>query len=409
VFGGYGPVSAWHRGQLRDDIIKKISKKLQYSKFCKNKTVLLYNTEWSAAGLQEHLTNLGKTYNYKNDIITRYNNIQNLLTSDYIICYGLCDWISRNNLLVPVDQLKHKKIIDIGYTTEDYGIFIDYWAISSFLYFKKYSTADISLQKQNILPFLCYQFKPRYHRELLLINFYKHKIINKGIITFSTKKFYNNTTDEVPLTQFTAEERKLRVHLGSLKKINFIGDDNTLNYPNNYDINPHWESMFKLQKGCNDIYTLGPLDVWRACFLNIVSETLMPRENNFRQNEPRVFWSEKVYKPIIGMRPFIINGRQDIYTKLKKLGFDIFEDLWCGYNLIESKDTAEHTELITHIVKHYCNMSSEELYNLYISLLPRLEYNRDLFYKHAQNQLDIIENIHVHFDNFLTNDTSTKK
>ena len=69
----------------------------------------------------------------------------------------------------------------------------------------------------------------------------------------------------------------------------------------------------------NDIYGLGDPDIWSKIFINVIVETTKHTD---------VFLSEKTWKPIIGLRPFLILGDNQLYYKLKENGFDTFDDLF---------------------------------------------------------------------------------
>ena len=55
-----------------------------------------------------------------------------------------------------------------------------------------------------------------------------------------------------------------------------------------------------------------------ACLAAVVTETTIHSD---------VLLSEKTFKPIIGLRPFLILGDQNLYKKLVEMGFDVFEDM----------------------------------------------------------------------------------
>ena len=124
---------------------------------------------------------------------------------------------------------------------------------------------------------------------------------------------------------------------------------------------------------------LGDLDIWQKHFLNIVSMTV------FRMNTEPLMVCEKVFKPIIGLRPFVINGSPRYYNVLRQHGFDCFEDIWPVADLCTELDSLEATmnrshQIICDIVK---DLSKDNLSTLYQKLLSRLQYNRDLWYQLA--------------------------
>ena len=126
---------------------------------------------------------------------------------------------------------------------------------------------------------------------------------------------------------------------------------------------------------------LGNLDLWRGHFLNIVSKTC------FRPWSEPLILGEKVLKPIIGLRPFILNGSPRYYQEFQKLGFDCFEDLWPVAEMCKECATVEETMAKNHniICDVIQELSTIDLNHLYKKLLPRLYENRNTFYTVAKN------------------------
>lgn len=212
-----------------------------------------------------------------------------------------------------------KEIHRAGYTTQ--GLSMDFWAIACLQNFKQY--AEEELEPINPRLFLNYNRKPHPHRVALVDELEHTGLINLGYVTLEGRYTLGDT-----ITDFADS--------GALESVN------TYTAP-------------------NDIYSLGNMGVWRSHFINIVSETSA-------LGEP-VFLSEKIYKPIIGMRPFIINGSSEIQSWLKSAGFDCFEDLFsCDIiqNLLQYKD--------------------QDLMAVYNSIRPRLLHNRHRFFEYAAAQ-----------------------
>ena len=123
----------------------------------------------------------------------------------------------------------------------------------------------------------------------------------------------------------------------------------------------------------NDITTLGHPDNWNSHYLNIVTETTVYTD---------VFITEKTFKPILGRRPFVILGDNNIYKLLKDWGFDTFDDLFgTGYNRIDYND---RIQWIQSVVGEVITLNQEQLHRSLLDLKPRLDYNYNLFFKIAK-------------------------
>ena len=235
------------------------------------------------------------------------------------------------------DYSKHNLF---GYTdTENY---FDFWAINCFRYFKKYNIEDLKIKKINNL-FLNYNRKPHFHRKILVNELLNHNLDKIGIITLGTNKnltLHENIEDFKEWGSFDA------------------GDREKIKIP-------------------NDIHSLGIFDIWQTHLVNIVSETTFT-------NTLDKFVSEKTWKPIIGMRPFMLFGNEEKYQTLKNKGFDTFEDLW-PY-VVYSDDIKISAENIAKNLQWLNDQGQSFQYDMYNSIYPRLLTNRNRFFEYAAEQ-----------------------
>jgi len=137
----------------------------------------------------------------------------------------------------------------------------------------------------------------------------------------------------------------------------------------------------------NDIFSLGDPDIWNSFFLNIVTETTTHTD---------VFITEKTWKPIIGLRPFVVLGDYAVNSKLQDLGFDTFDDLfgnwWKDSN--EWKDWRDRTNRLAVVLdSFFADNSVIQLNSLYKKLKPRLIENRNRFIEYQKENLNKIKNI----------------
>ena len=135
----------------------------------------------------------------------------------------------------------------------------------------------------------------------------------------------------------------------------------------------------------DDIHTVGNLTLWQEHFLNIIGETeFLPWDNTFV--------SEKTWKPIIGLRPFLINGQAKIYSWLRDQGFRTFNHYFGNVNL-ENTNELEIHDSIVDVIKYLSTLSKQDLHKLYNSMLPDLRHNRLRFAEFAQEQQHKINNL----------------
>jgi len=319
-------------------------------------SVLLYggfNPTWAAGKLEREIVDC---------IVNKYQT----LTPQQTIFFAVTSWHepydilhearTHNPSLVVLFSLTDplgpiEKIIDqfpcpvkvVGYNNNQID-FIDFWAIACYKFFRNYCIEELIPSSPFDYVFLNYNRKPHWHRQFLVKELETNNLTDCGIITLGNSKYNLNECNE---------------NYKDYGSLDVVGD---VQIP-------------------NDIYSLGKMDIWNSCFLNIVSET----EYEYNEN---VFVSEKIYKPIIGLRPFVINGSPGIYNLLKNAGFDCFEDIFEIEKLFDLKKSTlfpTHSTIINIIKK----LKNENLDELYKQLLPRLIYNRNLFFDYAKHQQSI--------------------
>lgn len=223
-------------------------------------------------------------------------------------------------------------------------------------YFTKYSVQDLVL-KQPRYVYLNYNRKPRDHRNALVNYLIDNNLLNQGIVTLGKE---NNiySKNVAPATHLTLNETP-ETTVGNWGMSMELGI-------------PH------------DIHSLGNIAIWQNHFLNVVSET------EFLPWDP-MFISEKTWKPILGLRPFVINGQTKIYQYLRDAGFKTFNHHWDHINVENVTETQVHRS-ITEVIKY---LTTQQLGDLYQRMLPDLIHNRDHFVKFSQQQQHKINNLFV--------------
>jgi len=178
---------------------------------------------------------------------------------------------------------------------------------------------------------------------------------------------------------------KFRAELETLHLI----DNGAVSFGGDYPIRspelktPAFEESGAGDARLNDTMTLGDIDVWNHSFINIVTET------EFNPVE-RCFYSEKTWKPITGLRPFLHYSFDDVNKELNSWGFETFEfdfaDI-CELDLTTHKDIA-----------NFCNILASQPAKYFVykynQLLSKIEHNKQHFDVFVKQQYEIInENI----------------
>lgn len=309
-----------------------------------------FNPAWRAGQLERELVdslvkNLNDQYPNisKAVVVTSWHEpvelilqLQNLQPELTVLC-------SLTDPLGPIENLIDQipgRVILVGYVDSEY--FFDFWALACAKFFKKYSVQELEPGVFDNL-FLNYNRKPHRHRTELVNLLETTGLIKHGCVTLGNSQYKVDNHDSDYRT-YGAND--------------VVGD---VGIP-------------------NDVYSLGQLKIWNTSFINVVSETQYEYSKN-------VFLSEKIFKPIIGLRPFVINGSPGIYRLLKQAGFDCFEDLF-PVELLQNEKSNYSWKFRNHqlIADSLVNLQNKNCMELFDQLKSRLHYNQNHFYEYAKNQ-----------------------
>jgi hypothetical protein len=182
----------------------------------------------------------------------------------------------------------------------------------------------------------------------------KHGLISEGLFTFIqsvskdklssiVKKVYDDTDDDI---------EKYTTLLESILPY----EDDTTEVPTDK------KQAFGVRNNKKEWYA--------DSYFHLVTETFFG---------PNVFLSEKIFKPISNLQPFLVFGDYLTLAELKKLGFKTFEPFIDeSYDL--EKDPKKRILLLEKELVKLKNMPIEELHNWYYSIIDILLYNQKHIY-----------------------------
>lgn len=249
-------------------------------------------------------------------------------------------------------------------TTYRIGMYADSeheWNFHSFTVAEKcpqYHDSDLE-PTQIDQAFLLYQRKPRPHRLHLTQQLIAHDLLRHGTVTLGSNDNHNHDWtegNEVPLVLTIDDSPANYQHNGAHNEFNGIP---------------------------NDLVSIGRLDVWQRCFLNVVSET------EFESTKPR-FVTEKMWKPMIGLRPFLIHGQINTYTWLRNKGFRTFNQFWSHIPVETDPDVHATT---VQVLTYVSAQSSQQLHDMYTMMWPDIKHNQDRYREFAQQQRYKMEHV----------------
>ena len=228
----------------------------------------------------------------------------------------------------------------LGHFDTEYNFNFHSTVIGAF--FPNYNEKDLLLEQAKYT-FLNYNRKPRDHRTSFVEMLDKRDLTKLGVVTLGNDRNLSETIEEY--------------------KAGNWGMKNDLGIP-------------------HDISSLGRLEYWQKHFLTVVSET------DF-EDHLWTFITEKTWKPIIGLRPFVINGQLDVYRFLRRNGFKTFNRYWPHIDI--------ETCNIDDIHKNICDLivwlQTQDKEEMYLDMLPDLRYNKLRFKEFAIEQQHKMDNI----------------
>lgn len=257
------------------------------------------------------------------------------------------------------DSFQCKKIYKMGNFDTQYHFNIFAPIIANT--FEKYDEEEIMLRDVKWL-YINYNRKPREHRVKFVKKLIETGYDKFGIVTLGKP---NVIYDKDPTNT---------LHLT-------IGEEilDYVKYGHWYDTSSPDE--FGLP---HDLLSLHNMTYWNGHFLNIIGASEFNPWDD-------IFVSESQFKPLIGMRPFVINGNIRTYQWLRNYGFKTFNHYF-GVELEDIPEYEVHNSLIS-VLEFLKNKTNDELLSMYNDMLPDLRHNRERFFEFAAEQERFVDNI----------------
>ena len=215
--------------------------------------------------------------------------------------------------------------------------------------------------------FLSYNRVIREYRLALVAMIYKMELQDKGIISLGAKEvdtafggIWPNKIDE-----FIKNKKQNEIVSDAVKKIKPL-------YPIDADgdIDANW-----IYKDGEKLH--GAVGQWsnfshqyKRIYFNIVTES--------SYYEDCIYMSEKIFKPISNLVPFIIVSSPFFLDKLKELGFKTFSP-WIDESYDNEVDNDKRFFMILDEIKRLCSMTKEEIHKWYYEMKDILLYNQEHF------------------------------
>lgn len=260
------------------------------------KVLFLYGTEGHGLNLEVF------------DWIYEFSKTNNLTKTNFLFLSG--------NLLIK-EYLKSYELLTkrAGFVSveEDYHFELDLWFVKGGMcsentrrnLWMQLEDGMKHLQKRNITKhFLCFNRRPHLHRITLVGQILaSEKLKTTSIVSLGRDHYEgegNRKKKMILNSSFCYTNREN--FLSTVEKLDLSTD---LKVDINSEINPAADINF---------------DAHSSTFVNVVTETLVAPDS--------IFFSEKIFKPIYMLQPFILLGNPGSLKKLKEMGYRTFDEWW---------------------------------------------------------------------------------
>ena len=324
------------------ELIKNLQQQIEQA-FPDTKNLLI-NTTWFGPQFPNG------EYNKVLAMTTQYDNLFLLAAGDPV-------FLNRAQLDNLARILKVKNVYGLGHFDSKYTF--NFHASHLLIkYFKSYTEEELLLKEPRHV-FLCYNRKPREHRVALVKELIANDLVKHGIVTLGKNDPVYSNKESEDLCLLLGEEPD-QYHEGNW------GNDMHFGIP-------------------HDIHSLGNPELWQNHFITVVSETeFLPWDNTLL--------TEKTWKPVIGMRPFLLNGQTKIYKWLRDRGFKTFTHYFPGIKL-EGLAELEVHQALCGAIKYLIAKDPMELKAMYTDMLPALQHNRARFFEFAKEENHRVNNL----------------
>lgn len=209
----------------------------------------------------------------------------------------------------------------------------------------------------------------RNYRLTLLAKLLEKRLDSFGLISMNKNDLDSKIKKEIfDQTNFlSAESRKLIFKNLFQKKVNFQIDTSDI-------------------KG--ELSAFSELKTLSAGFLHLVTETIFYEE--------KLHLTEKIFKPIIARRPFLLVAGQGNLAYLKSYGFKTFNK-WIDESYDNECDPDKRINMIVDQLEKICKLSHADLIKMQTEMLEITEYNFNHFFTNFKNIIvnELVDNFRL--------------
>lgn len=318
-----------------------------------------WGTEWELKKIEQQILNeylqpyhsdnsrtvvINSTW-YTNDLhLATVQKLQQLAVDRIVLVSMLDTAIPQRDWFSSIDC----EVVEVGYYAGDH--YIDYWALIANQYINLQRYSNIMDHTKIDTAFMCLNRKPHWHRRQLYNQLAHFDLLDSNIISMGG--------DDVHPVQ-----RVLPNDEGGTNIAPNAGSD---------------------QHGIvNDIASLGNPENWQRHLVNVVTETTW----DIAQNH---FVSEKIFKPILGLRPFLVYDPTGAVSWLQQRGFEPYHEDFQDISDLDLSNAKNLAPFLAQLSKQQTGYFQSK----FIALREKIMYNRSVFGQYvAEQKLKITQGI----------------
>jgi hypothetical protein len=202
--------------------------------------------------------------------------------------------------------------------------------------------------------FLCLNRTMKPHRYVLAYHAVKKNLIENNYYSF--------------LNSFESDARSIKGSLAALLPLEASLDEYSRKIKNILPLHIDTHGLDEQQR-CEMTWTNNKKELYLNSYINIVSETSFEKLKN-------PFISEKLWKPVINLQPFILVGNYQTLKFIKDLGFKTFSP-FIDESYDDVFDPIERMKLILQEIDRINSLPVKKIHDWYHSIKDILIFNRN--------------------------------
>lgn len=273
-------------------------------------------------------------------------------------------------IIVTTNSIKDQLLCLQKEITDEHAIYSIKHALKPSL--QLFRDTDVNCDPEKIVKhFVSLNGRERDHRKIWCALLKHHDLLHKGIVSYGVTPGGHTTHPQAMVSSLPVLDQPF-LYPRPFTTINdkiIIRDQAVRNIVSN----THIESNYKNFDDQFGLYSDNAAELLQQALINVVTETVC--------KYPDFYISEKTFKPISTMRPFLVISSRHSLSELKTLGFKTF-DRWWDESYDQLEDPVDRILAVFNILKNISKYSVSDLRDLCSEMSDVLHYNYHYYKNH---------------------------